>query len=625
MNAVSFKTPLRLSAVAVAVGLALAGCNSDDTPAGSKTFKSIEFTHMPAPSKAEDMAKSYTTSKAVVTYTDGSKAEFPLSYNVLFKNTDKVGGNPNAAAQLYDYKGGVLKDPFGKPVIAETPDANSLLKVDNKLFLVTHYEYDWVLSDGSEAYKVAGWYSRMPMSMTLSELAQDSKSGKLSVAKQRPIDFASVSGLWIPCFGSQTPWNTHLGSEEDYDLYFISEDGKGYDTTAAGLKAMTEVYFKNEKQANPYHYGYLPEVTVKGDGSTSVVKHYSMGRGTWEMAKIMPDGKTAYYGDDGGNVGMFMYVADKAGDLTAGTLYAARWHQVSAENGGTANLSWYKLGHSTDAEVKAKIDSGITFYDIFEVSTDPTSVAQGFKAVRAGQKVTEYLKLKPGMEKWAGVLEPRRYAAYLGATTEWNKMEGVAVNSKDNRLYIAMSYVDGGFLKDETGPADHIQVAKVNAGATYSVDMAAGQKDHTGAAINSNHVGVKMYVESALMGKDISADALGNIADPERVANTDNVFFSDKMRTLFIGEDSGTHVNNFVWAYNVDTKKLSRILSVTSGGESTGLQVVDNMNGHAYIMSNSQHHGEYIKTINAGVKSELSKKINIFEANVGYIGGIPGL
>ena len=31
------------------------------------------------------------------------------------------------------------------------------------------------------------------------------------------------------------------------------------------------------------------------------------------------------------------------------------------------------------------------------------------------------------------------------------------------------------------------------------------------------------------------------------------------MRTLFIGEDSGQHVNNFLWAYNVDTKALSRM------------------------------------------------------------------
>jgi hypothetical protein len=40
------------------------------------------------------------------------------------------------------------------------------------------------------------------------------------------------------------------------------------------------------------------------------------------------------------------------------------------------------------------------------------------------------------------------------------------------------------------------------------------------------------------------------------------------------GEDSGMHINNFVWAYNVDTKQLSRILSVPAGAEATGLKLV---------------------------------------------------
>jgi diacylglycerol kinase family enzyme len=43
------------------------------------------------------------------------------------------------------------------------------VEVDGKLFLVTHYEYEWILSDGSTAYTVPDWYTRMPMSMTLVE------------------------------------------------------------------------------------------------------------------------------------------------------------------------------------------------------------------------------------------------------------------------------------------------------------------------------------------------------------------------------------------------------------------------------------------------------------------------
>jgi len=604
--------------------------------ADNKIF-SVDFTSTPAPATDDDLLTTKTTSSAIVRYADGSVSSHPLSYNVLFKNTDKVGSNKHEAARLYDVDGNALKDLNGDPVIAETPDANSLLKVSDKLFLVTHYEYDWLLANGEEANKVKGWYSRMPMSMTVTDIKQG-EGGRLLAADQRPVDFSSVGGLWIPCFGSQTPWNTHLGSEEDYDLYYTKVSGKEASKATKGLKALTEVYFKGKRQANPYDYGYITEVTLGADGNGTPTKHYSMGRGTWEMAQVMPDQRTAYFGDDGAYVGMFMSIADKAGDLSANTLYAARWYQAG-DNGG--NLSWICLGHATNVEVRKLIDSGITFDDIFETAsadTNPNWKNDGFKKIRAGHKGTEILKLKKGMEKAAAFLEARRYAAYLDATTEFNKMEGVAVDPKAKNLYMAISYQEKGMLKDDTGPADHIQLNKIKAGATYQIALDGSQIDTKGNPINSDWVATAMHAPAALVGEDIKVDALGNIAAVDKVANPDNVFFSNKMRTLFIGEDSGTHVNNFVWAYNVDTGKLTRIMSLASGSESTGLQVVDDINGHAYIMSNNQHQGEWLKSMPEDVKSRLNntakKKFGTNdkgalryqqEANIGYIGGLPGI
>ena len=72
------------------------------------------------------------------------------------------------------------------------------------------------------------------------------------------------------------------------------------------------------------------------------------------------------------------------------------------------------------------------------------------------------------------------------------------------------------------------------------------------------------------------------------------------MRTLFIAEGSDKHENNYTGACNVDTKKLSRIISVPGGGESTDLQMVENLDGHTYLMNSSQNPG-----------------------NVGYISGLP--
>ncbi len=598
---------------------------------------SVDFTATPAPQTDADLLTTKTTSSAIVRYADGSVKSYPLSYNVLFKNTDKVGSNTYEAARLYDIDGNALKDLNGDPVVAETPDANSLLNVSGKLFLVTHYEYDWLLGNGEKGNKVKGWYSRMPMSMTVTDIEQGG-SGKLSAVDQHPVDFSSVGGIWIPCFGSQTPWNTHLGSEEDYDLYFTKASGEKLSATTKGLQALTDIYFNGKRQANPYDYGYITEVTVGEDGSATPNKHYSMGRGTWEMAQVMPDQRTAYFGDDGAYVGMFMTVADKAGDLSANTLYAARWYQAG-DNGG--NLSWIRLGHATNAEIRKIIDSGVTFDDIFlstSADTDPNWQDNGFKKIRAGHKGTEILKLKEGMEQAAAFLETRRYGAYLGATTEFNKMEGVAVDPKAKNLYMAISYQEKGMQKDDTGPVDHIQMKKIKAGATYQIALDDAQFDTGGKPVDSDWVATAMHAPAPLVGEDIKVDALGNIAAVDKIANPDNVFFSDSMRTLFIGEDSGTHVNNFLWAYNVDSGKLTRIMSLASGSESTGLQVVDDQNGYAYIMSNNQHQGEWLKSMPEDVKSRLSAAAKKMygtnekgvlnyqqEANIGYIGGLPGI
>ncbi len=614
------RRPLALAISALMLGSVtlLTACNESTDPV---TATGVTFSETPAPSSAEKMAVTHTSSVATVTYSDGTTKDYPLAYNKLFGVKDKVGSNPYPAGQVFNSQMQPVNDTSGKPAVIETPDANSLLNIDGKLYLVTHYEYDWLNGDGSEAT------SRMPMSMTLTNVAQDATTGKLTATNQTPINFSNVGGLWIPCFGSQTPWNTHLGSEEDYDLQY-NPNSKGYSATLSGVAVMRDVY--GNVNASPYHYGYLTEVVVGSNGSATPAKHYGMGRGTWEMGKVMPDGKTVYFGDDGTNVAMFMFVSNTVNDLSkGGTLYAAKWTQTSAAgtDGGTANLTWVKLGSSTsDAQIKALADTN-TFESIFNNGTfdSATKTCSAGKWVRAGSTNDECVSIKPGQETAAAFLESRRVAAIKGATTEFNKMEGVAVNAKDKKIYVAMSYIDKGMLASTSSPTDDIKLVKNSAGATYTIDASSGVKDTEGNAIHSDYVGTKMYVEAALLGKTITTDALGNTSDPAKIANTDNVFFSEGMRTLFVGEDSGTHVNNFVWAYNVDSKKLTRILSAVAGAENTGLQVVDNMNGQAYIMSNSQHHGDFISTHNATSKATLEPMIDKFDANIGYIGGMPAL
>ena len=132
---------------------------------------------------------------------------------------------------------------------------------------------------------------------------------------------------------------------------------------------------------------------------------------------------------------------------------------------------------------------------------------------------------------------------------------------------------------------------------------------------------VPVGIKALLAGEDIAADAIGNTANPNKVGNPDNLKFSEKMRTLFIGEDSGQHLNNFLWAYHVDTKQLSRLMSIPAGGESTGLHAVDELNGWTYIMSNFQHAGDRSglpADVLAAIKANYKNK---FGAAVGYLTG----
>jgi hypothetical protein len=365
----------------------------------------------------------------------------------------------------------------------------------------------------------------------------------------------------------------------------------------------------------------------------------------------MPDERTAYMGDDGRDTMLFMFVADQPRDLSAGTLYAAKWEQRSAENGGSAGLKWLRLGHGKEAEIKALIDRGIAFSDIFEAATPeqvkadpdkykefkPVFVYEGQGGKRApgsgAKQEVAFLKLKPGMEAAAAFLESRRYGALLGATSEFTKMEGVSHNPDDRKLYLAMSYIEAGMLDGQNGerPQDHIKLkgdAKdLACGGVYQAHLSGAQKDAAGEPIASEWVATTL--DALVLGaKKPFGQPQGPFdrCDTERIANPDNLKYSREMRTLFVGEDSGNHLNNFLWAYNVDKGSLARLLVVSAGAEHTGLQVVPNLNGHAYIMANEQHPGAAndLKSYPDSIKVDLRKRIDQ-RGVVGYLGGLPAL
>jgi hypothetical protein len=635
--------PLLPLAGGSAASMLLSACGGDNivsptVPTAPVTLASATFSPMAAPGLA-DAAKMATTTVASslsASYSDGSKQSYALKYDTFFVTGAQV---PNGAGGTI-LSGGYY-DINNKPILDKTeanqrqffsdcPDGTSLLKLasptvggvtGNTVFAVVQFEY------ATRNVKGDSMYGMLPSPIAVLTLDQDKSTGALKLVKYHNVDTSGVNGLWITCGASRSPWNTHLSSEEyEPDATVIG--------TNTQFAAFSQNLYGDPAKANPYHYGHLPEVTVNPDGTGSIKKHYCMGRISHELVQVMPDERTALMGDDATNGGLFMFVADKAQDLSSGTLYVAKWAQKTTDNGGSADLSWIKLGKATSAEIKALADQ-LKAADIVSAKTSDPADASYTKIAFSGK--SNWVKFTPGQEKAAAFLETHRYAAFKGGSMGFTKMEGTTVNAKDKIAYSAMSYIQAAMTNGSGG----ISIKGPNAGVVYALNLKGGQKDDTGAAIDSEWVPVDMAAVPALVGEDLATpDALGNLANPDKIANPDNIKFSEKMRTLFIGEDSGLHVNNFLWAYNVDSKTLNRVLSAPSGAESTGLHAVDDMNGFAYIMSNFQHPGDWEVTrdVNGNITGGLHGKVvttldplvranyrDRFGAAVGYLTGLPTL
>ncbi|OVZ59964.1 alkaline phosphatase [Pigmentiphaga sp. NML080357] len=627
---------LPLGTVASTSLLAACGGDDDDPVAPPPTqepakFVSASFTATPAPSLANAAAMATTTVNSTlnVTLSDGSTHAYKLAYQPFFITGD----------MLPDGKGGRILaggyvDINNQPIIdrskpgqerqffSDSPDGTSLLTLENAnvsgvkgkaVFVVVQFEYN------SRDQAGASTYGQLPSPIAVLTLDQDPATGKLTLVKYHNVDMSKVHGLWITCGASLSPWNTHLSSEEyEPDAFSIAGN--------AQFKAFSKNTYGSETAANPYNYGHLPEITVNPDGTGTAKKHFCLGRISHELIQVMPDNRTVLMGDDYTNGGLFMFVADREKDLSAGTLYVAKYTEKLTDT-STAKISWIKLGHATSKEIEDLVNvQKIQPTDIMEsLTADPGD--DSYTLAHLDGKPA-WLKLKPGMEKAAAFLETHRYANLKGGSMAFTKMEGTTVNIKDKVAYSALANIQDSMVEGSASWLASRNVAfpkTIKAGGILQHALGGGQRDSEGGAINSEWVPTQSHL--MLKGEDIAADALGNTANPENIASPDNLKFSETLRTLFIGEDSGNHVNNFLWAYNVDKKTLVRILSCPAGAESTGLHAVDEAHGWTYIMSNFQHPGDW-SSLHAKVQGTLDPLIRAnykdrFGAAVGYLTADP--
>jgi secreted PhoX family phosphatase len=443
-----------------------------------------------------------------------------------------------------------------------------------------------------EGYLFTNWED-VPGMVSRLHIKQAGDTGEWTVLEKMNVDFHDVQGTWTNCFGTVSPWDTPLTSEEyepDARAWFRSDE-----QTYHNQEALIEEYLGHF--GNAYRYGYIVEIDEPQSDDPSPTKHYAMGRFAHENAVVMPDHKTAYMSDDGTGTVFFKFVADEPGDLSSGTLYAAAAKQQGPGNDPqdvSFKLDWIELAHGTEEQ----IEEWITEYDGQEPSKDPSYITD--------EEVKEWANGNADDDRVA-FLESRKAATALGATDEFRKMEGTNIrrNAKPgDYVYMAMSEINETMLSNDAAndefddPQDDVQLEKEDYGAVYRMKLDGNYNVHRmePAIVGGDHAticggcpydahpnsknevcqdcafnpdadtdthseskteqinaeGVNKLTEGTktLLGKGMMSlmDTSASVDLENTIANPDNLVVMPDGRVI-IGEDSSFHRPNMLWVY----------------------------------------------------------------------------
>ena len=385
--------------------------------------------------------------------------------------------------------------------------------------------------DGLHGFLYTAWEDR-PAGISQVEIQWNATASQWDVLKSSMLNLSAINGGWVLCFGSISPWGSPLFSEE---LYFDNTE-RWNDETFRYHTDQTRLADYLGYYPNPYDYGYIIELENAASGEPDLTRHYTMGRFSHENAKVMPDEKTVYLTDDGYETVLFKFVAETAGDLSAGTLYAAHVEQDGGTDSATTgfDVDWIELASSSSQEIQAWIDEydGITTADFVngESSYISDEEINDWAEAKRNDDLNGDGEIGTAADDRVAFLESRKAAAALGASDEWNKMEGVAFNPKvPDTLYLAMSNIANGMTD---GQGD-IALTQNYCGIVYRMTMTSPWNVDR--------------IEPAIIGGPYTSSDRYE-CDINNLAGPDNLLVLDDGRVL-VGEDTGKHENNMVWLW----------------------------------------------------------------------------
>ena len=425
--------------------------------------------------------------------------------------------------------------------ISEDEVAGGIYAADdgNRLFISEKPDYNAFVplnADGSRGYLYTAWEER-PAGISQLEIEWNTSSSEWDVLSGEMLNLSSVNGAWVLCFGSMSPWGTPLMAEELYftDTRDWNDENHNYHSDQEKLENYLGYY------PNPYDYGYIMEIDNPATTEPDFTKHFAMGRFSHENAQVMPDERTVYLSDDGYGTVLFKFVANTAGDLSAGTLYSAKVAQDDSSDSATTgfDVEWIEMASSSNSVIQTWIEEydDITTADFINGQNSYISDEEigDWAEGRLNEDLNGDGTIGHAADDRVAFLESRKAAAALGASDEWNKMEGVGFNPNvPEHLYLAVSVV-GYDMSDGQGDID---VTENYCGIVYRMTL----NDEW----NVNRI------EPVISGGPYTSSAIYE-CDVNNLAGPDNLVVLDDGRVL-VGEDTSKHENNMVWLWDPTTE-----------------------------------------------------------------------
>ena len=458
------------------------------------------------------------------------------------------------------------------PYLGEGINYSSIVRQNNKLYLIS--QFDCAIG-----------------AIYLSKVEQV-RDGKLFVKpnSMRFISQRDEFGGYRHQNGSITPWQSYLGSEGFApDAYIVEQKGSRADLEVVNgivkdsYFEQTALYWGGDiAKSNPYFYGWANEIIIDANEVPHFRKHYSMGRYSHHSAIVMPDQRTVYLSDNRQNGAIFMFIADKRDDLSAGTLYAPKESISQDLNQTSIKFNWINLGHTSNRTMKLEISKKLKFSNLFETlpSNSDMQCPADFTPFIGNYLGLECLKEKTGISQTVlSRLETKRFATLKGGDFNFINPKGLAYDSSRNRIYIASQ-----------GYAN--KVFKYNAcGDIFAADMTDTKIDTDGNLIKSNFIADKLYL--VLSGKEkqyVKGDQYeGNECSVEEIANPEDLSYIEDKDILTISEKEGKHINPMVWNYDIKNNKLIRVMTYPLDSNSVSINWQRDVNGFDYLIYGVQH------------------------------------